>query len=760
MTTIASDVAELLAGVHRAGGFCTSGTCEMYPPGLDVAGVGAIALPLMPAQADSLVAVAERAPYGRGQETLVDTEVRRTWQIDANRVRLHGRHWAQTLDSIVARVAEGLGVTGTVTAELYKLLVYDEGGFFVSHRDTEKADRMFATLVIVLPSLYSGGDLVVRHQDREVRLDLRSTDPAEAAFAAFYADCLHEVLPVTSGCRLTLIYNLLLRSADGQPQPPSYEAEQDRLAALLEQWPEGAPEKLIYPLEHAYTPAGLSFDALKGVDAARAAVVRAAAQEADCDLHLALLSLQESGSAEYTGDHYSYGRRYHKDEDDEDEEDDFEVIEVIDSSVTLSDWRQADGEDAGLGVLPVEEDELSPPDALEDITPTEQSFHEATGNEGASFERTYRLAALVFWPKDRRLAVVNQGGLPASLPYLADLTGRWAASDDDNRPSLWAEAHALSDQMLASWPKEPRRSTQSPSDAATMLMLLGRLGDTDRIDAFLAEVSAAGVYGMDDTVPMVQAVALLPPSRAADLLQAVVVANAAAALNACANLLARAVTMLTAVDLRPAAAALVAALPGDPARAAPVSPWSRPRPMAPSTIVDLVSGLDGIAPVLANAAVDTVLAWPRTYDADAVLVPAAMALDSSARRDAAAVVRLHDASLAHLRGRIAAPLAPPSDWTRDNSTVSCRCPHCTALATFLTDPAHETWMFKAVQADRSHVESTIRNSTCDLDTETLRRGSPHTLVCTKNQASYQRRVLQRKKDLEDVARLERRGGAS
>ena len=94
---------------------------------------------------------------------MVDTAVRRTWQIGADRVRIQGKHWARTLESILARVAEGLGVDEPISAELYKLLVYDQGSFFVSHRDTEKARGMFATLVIVLPSISAGGDLVVRH---------------------------------------------------------------------------------------------------------------------------------------------------------------------------------------------------------------------------------------------------------------------------------------------------------------------------------------------------------------------------------------------------------------------------------------------------------------------------------------------------------------------------------------------------------------------------------------------------------------------
>jgi hypothetical protein len=214
---------------------------------------------------------------------------------------------ARSLAGIVERVAGGLGVTGSVAAELYKPLVYDEGSFFVSHRDTEKMDGMFATLVVVLPSHYTGGDLLLRHQDREVVFDLHCPDPSQAAFAAFYADCVHEVLPVTSGCRLTLIYTLSRREPGDPPRPPSYAIEGEQLTALLRHWAEdddrtdGRPDKLIFPLEHAYSQASLSFAALKGADAARAATLLAAAQAADCDLYLALLSLDESRSAEYAG---------------------------------------------------------------------------------------------------------------------------------------------------------------------------------------------------------------------------------------------------------------------------------------------------------------------------------------------------------------------------------------------------------------------------------------------------------------------------
>src|SRR6202011_1961301 len=177
-------------------------------------------------------------PYGRGADTLVDTAVRRTWQIGADRVWIGGKHWARALEAILARVTEGLGLNEPIAAELYKLLIYDQGSFFVSHRDTEKAPGMFATLVVVLPSVSTGGELVVRHKGREVRLALQCDEPSEAAFAAFYADCVHEVLPVTEGCRLTLVYNLMGRGRGPLPEPPSYVGEQSQVATLLQAWGE------------------------------------------------------------------------------------------------------------------------------------------------------------------------------------------------------------------------------------------------------------------------------------------------------------------------------------------------------------------------------------------------------------------------------------------------------------------------------------------------------------------------------------------
>ena len=132
----------------------------------------------------------------------------------------------------------GLGCgDAIVSAELYKLLVYDRGGFFLSHRDTEKTDGMFGTLVVTLPSTYRGGALRIRHAGREATVDTKASDPSELSYVVFYADCEHEVLPVRESNRVCLVYNLIQKHCRHWTlQAPQYEFQITDAATILDRF--------------------------------------------------------------------------------------------------------------------------------------------------------------------------------------------------------------------------------------------------------------------------------------------------------------------------------------------------------------------------------------------------------------------------------------------------------------------------------------------------------------------------------------------
>ena len=113
----------------------------------------------------------------------------------------------QTLTPMLAvlRANSGLPQGCRLKAELHSVLVYAPGQFFVPHQDSEKSDAMVGTLSVILPGSAKGGALVIEHAGSKVTY--RASDKL-LTFAAFYADCRHEVRPVRSG---TATHRRLLR---------------------------------------------------------------------------------------------------------------------------------------------------------------------------------------------------------------------------------------------------------------------------------------------------------------------------------------------------------------------------------------------------------------------------------------------------------------------------------------------------------------------------------------------------------------------
>ena len=152
--------------------------------------------------------------FGRGEQTLTDPDVRDTWEIPKHLVRAEWNGAA--LQVILATVKEELGLPNAaeLTADLHSLLVYEPNQFFLAHQDSEKDNSMIGTLVVTLPSSYTGGELMVGHNGEWKAY--RGSKTA-LSLVAFYADCRHEVLKVKSGYRITLTYNLLLRGDTSRP---------------------------------------------------------------------------------------------------------------------------------------------------------------------------------------------------------------------------------------------------------------------------------------------------------------------------------------------------------------------------------------------------------------------------------------------------------------------------------------------------------------------------------------------------------------
>jgi 2OG-Fe(II) oxygenase superfamily len=260
------------------GSFATTSCLEPPPfphPMISVEGVGTIGFPLMKCAVEPIKAAATKAPFGLGNETLWDDTVRDAWQIEATKVTFGGGNiWDNFLNKIVIQACFGLGISNEdveakgIHATLYKMLLYETDGHFAPHRDTEKEDGMFGTLIVQLPSAYTGGDITVKHGDQTKNISLFQESDSSYHAVAFFADCEHQLHPVTSGARLCLVFNLVSLPNETVPEITLNGKTEAALNSVVEKWKAGKHSSvpLGYQLGHHYTPNSFRFSNLKGKD--------------------------------------------------------------------------------------------------------------------------------------------------------------------------------------------------------------------------------------------------------------------------------------------------------------------------------------------------------------------------------------------------------------------------------------------------------------------------------------------------------------
>lgn len=485
----------LLDQVESSGAFAVSGTLPPIPPGLTVAGIGHIGLPLTTQQAQALIERSEQAPFGRREETIVDTDVRKNWQIGATEFELTNPQWHDAIQTAVDQIGKELGLVDCqINFEPYKLLIYEEGSFFTAHRDTEKIPNMFATLVVNLPAAHQGGELIISHAGQSKRYSFADNDLFESSFVAFYADCYHEVKPVTAGYRLCLIYNLAITNRQQQPDLGQQLGVMEEIEQAIQSW-KTAPDAssiLAYLLEHSYSEQNLSLANLKHSDFAKASVLLNAAARCGCQAYLCLVTYHQASYGEVTGYGYGWGSRYdYYDDDDDDEdddddmgEDDFEEYEVDEERVYAHAFITADGDKIAVKELALSEDDLVTKVPLRDGPGREVAISEATGNEGATKDLWYHRGAVIFWPKERELALVASMDVDYGIHVLTRTVQGQQDLDNAVRQPLIQLAHRL-------------LNAQSSYRHADLLPTLIKLGDIELLKTFLLRRTNSWSFNVD-----------------------------------------------------------------------------------------------------------------------------------------------------------------------------------------------------------------------------------------------------------------------
>ena len=744
------DIEELLESVDRPGDYCVHSKLVSPMPRLDVRHVGTVAFPVQPAQVRSLVEVAERAPYGKGPETVLDTSVRDCWQIDSAAIRLGGQGWTGAFRTILEQVSGGLGCPSErLEARPYKLLVYEPGGFFTPHRDTEKEVGMVGTLVISLPTEGAGGELVVRHKDREQVIDMCVSDPSVLAYAAFYADCTHETRPLQKGHRVALVFNLILRGPgdSGLLRAPDYTEHATAISSSLRAWSGDAPSgaKIVWLLDHDYSTAGLSFATLKGTDAVVARTLASAANRADCLLHAAIVQISEYGSGEYGW--------Y------DDDVDDVPMGEVEDWDCSLDGWIAPDDSRPNYGEIPLLNGELLPDGALANADPDERRVEEASGNAGVNVEHVYRKAALVVWPRAGTIQALARGSILGAIEYIQS---RLAVTVGRNGPHEGPTV--LGEQLIDAWTQEGTRGWRyDPRGECVrkMIAVLVKISDPDLTVRFLTAAAVRAYSGVENG-ELIAAARQVGAVRMAGFLPDLVRTNVPRHPETVLNLLwglkethcdsgCGEWRELLATSVAEALLALPRALSPQPVKE---RPWEAPEPKSldAQAICDLFSLTHRFElEPQAMGTVRMISTHPNQATPDRT-IPQALALMRD-RNTSLAESRVYQALWRHasafLLSRSGSPPEEPRNWLID-ARVECNCSGCIQLKAFCNSPKIKETKIAVAQSERAHLRRKIDDLKLDIDYVTERKGRPYRLVCLKNRASHKRRLAEYAEDIKHM----------
>lgn len=776
MTKTRAALEKLLNSLGESAQFVAAGKLPPVLSGLEVVGLGTIGSPVSVEDAKRMIEKAAQAPFGRGEETILDTSVRRVWQIEPANFILRNPAWEAHVDAIVDEVIRELGIEQKVNAELYKLLIYEPGSFFAGHRDTEKTKNMFATLVICLPSRHEGGTLIVEHDGQTREIDFAGEAGAfQNQYAAFYADCRHEVLPVISGYRVCLVYNLVTATRV-KPEPPQNAVAVAKATELLRQLfadSTNGPVKIAIPFAHQYSESGFDPLLLKGADRTRAAVLTRAAEALDYVCHFALATQWLSGAPDESEFGY-YGRRSNWPPGETDNvKDKIEMEFVNEESLSLDHWLDSQGGKLEYGEMGLNESELLNSNGVKGWA-FRQEISEATGNEGASMEQWYRQAAVVLWPRDRTFAILASEGQHRALPELERMVAR-ANSDGD-----WRACREFAAAILTQWNgyyKAPQDEAPYPG---RMLRLLERLEVPELTLRFVKDVLPQSFDGSEGGT-LVNICEQSGWTRFGPSLRALVASQSPVSPNRLRSIVALCRSLCCdppalSDERRTVCWEIAAAL------AETIEQCDRPQERSPSNRAyhyetwlaesrfgasdaqprtGIVEGCMRIFGVLED---EPRLDWfvkhavnaPQHYDLHQVLIPDVKAMqlwlnEVPAARPAATELRQH--CLTKLRAATAVPVEPPQDQTRD-AELGCNCEDCQGLARFLRDPEQKVARFPLRQDRRQHLHQQIERHRCDCTHVTEHKGRPYTLVCVKTQASYERRLAQYKVDLQLIADLE------
>ncbi|KAJ7491188.1 hypothetical protein FB451DRAFT_1552697 [Mycena latifolia] len=219
------------------------------------------------------------------------------WELAGKHVQFDNPAWQRWIQDVAgpAALRALCADSGSVQSDyiLQKLLIHETG----SQSEVEPVEDSalkIGNLVVVLPSVFTGGRMEFRHDGQTMQMDIEADSGLLTSVLAAYSG-VEQTLSDVSGHRLSLVYDIMHRGSH-PPALADLETPKGALRDILRAWKDDlvghAPQFLACLLQQKYAHSD-AFDAcsLKGEDALLLSLLRPLAQELQFSLHLARIQV-------------------------------------------------------------------------------------------------------------------------------------------------------------------------------------------------------------------------------------------------------------------------------------------------------------------------------------------------------------------------------------------------------------------------------------------------------------------------------------
>lgn len=387
------------------GTFAFSSNYTAVPnPGLKVKGLGesCLRLPVSTEDASKLSELGNFSPFGKGEQTIVDSQIRSSRQLDPSELEFENPRFSDWLQGpVLNEISATLGIDTEMRPRLnlYKLLVYEKGDHFKAHRDTPKEDGMIGTVVVILPSVFEGGVVKLSHAGEEMSFDFAPDCKYSFGVAAWYSDVEHAVEEVIGGYRVALIYNLTVK---GSTLSADETAVKPRLLELLQELKK-QDIPVAYSLENKYSLAQRRLG-FKGKDRyvisnLIAGINRVGGISMCCgDVQVKVSEDEEEMEDEYEGEDQDGPPNFYRAHG---------INGYVDITLTSIEHVAGTYRHFNSGQIQWNTKLYSLGPSLDGI----ESVHEEeeyTGNEGTLIHTWYKTSCIVLWPTSEATSIVQQ----------------------------------------------------------------------------------------------------------------------------------------------------------------------------------------------------------------------------------------------------------------------------------------------------------------------------------------------------------------